>query len=174
MPALLAGVIEKVTGRLYADLIQQEIFKRLALTHSGFMPELYREQNQAFGYNGPKADPYSKRYIEPALSYNRELGTGNIYASAGDLYQIMAGINQGKIISRSAVMQLRDLSQGQYTAGVYNFGSYTLTHGVVAAHSAATVMDSSGQNAVVLMANAGQITRDLAQSLFLDMIKGVK
>ena len=40
--------------------------------------------------------------------------------------------------------------------------------------TAATVMDSSGQNAVVLMANAGQITRDLAQSLFLDMIKGVK
>ncbi|MBF5065992.1 beta-lactamase family protein, partial [Salmonella enterica subsp. enterica serovar Istanbul] len=48
---LLAGVIEKVTGHLYADLIQQEIFKKLKLTHSGFMPELYREPNQSFGYN---------------------------------------------------------------------------------------------------------------------------
>lgn len=77
------------------------------------MPVLYRVQNQALCYNGPKAVPYSKRYIEPACSYNRECGTGNIYASAGVLYQIMAGINQGKIISRSAVMQYCDLSQGQ-------------------------------------------------------------
>lgn len=171
---LLAGVIEKVTGHLYADLIQQEIFKKLKLTHSGFMPELYREPNQSFGYNGPKADPYSRRYIEPSLNYNRELGTGNIYTSAGDLYQIMAAINQGKIIRRSSVATLRDLNQGQYTAGVYNFGDYTLTHGVVAAQSAATIMDNSGQNAVVLLANTDQVTRDLAQTLYHDMIKGVK
>lgn len=86
----------------------------------------------------------------------------------------MAGINTGKIISRSADLTLRDLSTGTYTAGVYNFGRDSLTHGVVAAHSADTVMDSSGQNAVVHLEYAGLITRDLATSSFLDMIKGVK
>lgn len=170
---LLAGVIEKVTGRLYADLIQQEIFKKLKLTHSGFMPELFHESNQAFGYSGPINNPYAKRYTEPSVNYNRELGTGNIYTSAGDLYQIIKAVNQGKIISTASLKALRNLDNGQYTAGVYNFGGYTLTHGVVASQSAGTMIDTSGQNAVVLLANTDKITQSLIKNLYLNMIKGV-
>ena len=138
--------------------------------HYGFLDH---ESNQAFGYSGPINNPYAKRYTEPSVNYNLELGTGNIYTSAGDLYQIIKAVNQGKIISTASLKALRNLDNGQYTAGVYNFGSYTLTHGVVASQSAGTMIDTSGQNAVVLLANTDKITQGLIKNLYLNMIKGV-
>ncbi|KRM73108.1 serine-type D-Ala-D-Ala carboxypeptidase [Lacticaseibacillus brantae DSM 23927] len=150
---LLAGVIEKVTGNLYSTEVQNEIVRPLKLIHTGFMPGLLKESNRAIGYSGPVNNPYVSQVKWPDVMWNRELGTGNIYATAGDLFQMEQGIVQGRVASMSAITESRNLTNGEYAGGVYNFGNYFLTHGILGGHEATVVMRHDGNTGVVLLGN---------------------
>ena len=171
--SLLAGVIEKASGQSYNALIQKEIIDKIGLSNTGFMPGLLKEANRAIGYTGSGSKAtYNSPYTQPEVGYNRELGTGNIYATTGDLYKMLNGINQGQVFKKSNLAKLRDLGDGQYTAGVYNYGTYTMGQGVVGAQAATTAIDTTGKYAVVLMSNnilQGMVLHNYAQP-FLETI----
>ncbi|MBB1168547.1 serine hydrolase domain-containing protein [Lacticaseibacillus paracasei] len=171
--ALLAGVIEKVSGKSYNELVQKEIINKIGLYNTGFMPGLLKEPNRAISYTGSgEKAVYTNPYTQSEVGYNRELGTGNIYATTGDLFKMLNGIDQGQVFKKSNLAKLRDLGDGQYTAGVYNYDTYTMSQGVVGAQAATTAIDNSGKNAVVLMSNnilQGMVLHNYAQP-FLETI----
>lgn len=173
--SLLAGIIEKVSGKSYNDLIQKEIINKMGLCNTGFMPGLLTEPNQAISYTGSNEKAiYTNAYTQSKLDYNREFGTGNIYATTGDLYKMLNGINQGEIFKKSNLDKLRDRSDGQYTAGVYNHNNYTMSQGVVGAQAATTAIDTTGKNAIVLMSNnilKGMVLHKYAQIFLKQIIK---
>ena len=166
---LLAGVIEKLTGNLYATEVQKRIVRPLKLIHTGFMPGLLQEENHALAYSGSLDDPYTKVVNWTEVMWNRELGTGNIYATAGDLFHIEQAITTGKLLTPENVAILRDSNNGLYGGGVYNYDDYFVTHGVLGGHEATVVMSHDGKNAVVLMGNhfSNQIqSKPLATNLY--------
>lgn len=137
------------------------------------MPGLLKEPNRAISYTGSgEKAVYTNPYTQSEVGYNRELGTGNIYATTGDLFKMLNGIDQGQVFKKSNLAKLRDRGDGQYTAGVYNYDTYTMSQGVVGAQAATTAIDNSGKNAVVLMSNnilQGMVLHNYAQP-FLETI----
>ncbi|WP_165847181.1 serine hydrolase domain-containing protein [Lacticaseibacillus paracasei] len=169
---LLAGVIEKVAGRSYEQQVKNNIFDRLNLKHTGFLPAMLTDPERAITYTGPAANPYQTAIGEPAVWYNRELGTGNVYTSTGDLYRLLRGIDTGKVLPLSTLKTLRNRNDGVYNAGIYNHADFYSTNGVVAGQMASTAISHDGQNAVILLSNYNSHAlnlHDLAVHLFSEL-----
>lgn len=137
---LLAGVVEKVAGRSYEQQVRSTIIDRLGLKHTGFLPGMLTDANRSLTYTGPVTDPYQAFIGEPELWYNRELGTGNMYTTVADLYRLLRGIDDGKVLPLSALKRLRNRDDGVYTAGIYNHSDFYSTNGTVAGQMASTAI----------------------------------
>ncbi|WP_370531174.1 serine hydrolase domain-containing protein [Lacticaseibacillus parahuelsenbergensis] len=150
---LLAGVVEKVAGRSYEQQVRSTIIDRLGLKHTGFLPGMLTDANRSLTYTGPVTDPYQTFIGEPELWYNRELGTGNMYTTVADLYRLLRGIDDGKVLPLSALKTLRNRDDGVYTAGIYNHSDFYSTNGTVAGQMASTAISHDGKDAVILLSN---------------------
>ncbi|RXT58215.1 serine hydrolase domain-containing protein [Lacticaseibacillus chiayiensis] len=150
---LLAGVVEKVTGRSYEQQVRSTIIDRLGLKHTGFLPKMLTDANRSLTYTGPVTNPYQTSIGEPKLWYNRELGTGNMYTTVADLYRLLRGIDDGKVLPLSALRALRNRDDGVYTAGIYNHADFYSTNGTVAGQMASTAISHDGKDAVILLSN---------------------
>ncbi|MDE3282747.1 beta-lactamase family protein [Lacticaseibacillus casei] len=150
---LLAGVVEKVAGRSYEQQIRKTIIDRLGLRHTGFLPGMLTDTNRSLTYTGPVTNPYQTSIGEPELWYNRELGTGNMYTTVADLYRLLRGIDDGKVLPLSALKTLRNRDDGVYTAGIYNHSDFYSTNGTVAGQMASTAISHDGKDAVILLSN---------------------
>lgn len=91
---LLGVIIEKVTGRSYAENLQQEIFGPLGMTHSGYGTDQPTLPGEAHGYNrdGDRVVP-----ADP-LSMALPFAAGSIVSSVDDLLKWDNGLNAGKVL----------------------------------------------------------------------------
>lgn len=91
---LLGVIIEKVTGRSYAENLQKEIFGPLGMTHSGYGKDTPSFPGEAHGYNreGDKVVP-----ADP-LSMTLPFAAGSIVSSVDDLLKWDNGLNAGKVL----------------------------------------------------------------------------
>lgn len=151
---LLAGIIEQVSGRTYAQEANRVIFKPLHLKNTGFMPSP-DTTHWATSYRNTGVHYYS--YSRPETitkpTYNRELGTGNLYSTAGDLLHIQQAVIHGKIISKTALAQLRDATGGHYRGGIYNYADHVYARGCISGYENVFCLDKTGNTGVVLMGN---------------------
>lgn len=151
---LIAGIIEKVTGKSYKSLVEKDYFQKYKLTNMGFMDNFYQQNDYTLAYSND--DPYnfySDVVHQSKVASNNELGTGNIYATAADLFRIEQVITQGKFIPQSSVDILRDTTDGKYGGGVYNYKDYFSSHGIEAGYNAGLTMTKDGKTGVILLAN---------------------
>lgn len=151
---LLAGIVAKISGHTYAQEARQVVFGPLGLKHIGFMPAP-NQSTWATSYRNSALRPYS--YLRPerikAPIYDRELGTGNLYSSAGDLLRLQQGVIHGKIISKASLADLRAGGVGPYRGGVYNYNGYIYGRGTISAYEAVFCLSDDGNTGVVLMGN---------------------
>lgn len=150
---LLTGILESETHQYYSDLLEKHILDPLKLERTGFMPSFNKEPHQTLSYKAKGKNLYAKRYHESDTEEHRELGTGNVYSTAGDLFRAERGFIQGKIVSKKALGQLRDSDDGSYAGGVYNYPQVVQSHGIEAGYDAGIVISKHGHNGVVLLAN---------------------
>lgn len=78
--AVLAMVIERVSGKTFQDFLAEEIFKKLSMTHSTVYSKDKLIKNRAFGYK-LKDSIYEKR---DQSIWSAILGDGGIYSSVSD------------------------------------------------------------------------------------------
>jgi CubicO group peptidase (beta-lactamase class C family) len=86
---LLAAIIEKVSGVLYAQYMQKEMFKKFGLTNTSIGPN----SNAAMPHAGYCE---SNRNELPLLHHSWFIGAGGIYSSAEDLNRWMALLRAGE------------------------------------------------------------------------------
>lgn len=174
---LLAAIVEKVTNMSYEDYFAQVIGTPLNLENTGF----YDVSNVPEGmiashkYNeSGELDPKPVEFSESNVI--NELGTGNMYTSAGDLLTIIQGMLDGKIVSKKVLTD--SLAQRpasvyyDYKAGFYDKGSHYYGHGVFRSYEPTIVFSKDGNNAVVVMSNAfteNKANVNLANQLFTDI-----
>lgn len=91
---LLGVIIEKVTGRSYAENLQKEIFGPLGMTHSGYGKDTPSFPGEAHGYNreGDRVVPANP------LSMALPFAAGSIVSSVDDLLKWDNGLNAGKVL----------------------------------------------------------------------------
>ncbi|KRN27556.1 penicillin-binding protein precursor (Beta-lactamase class C) [Lactobacillus selangorensis] len=162
---LLTGILEKETGQNYQDLLDQQLLTPLNLVHTGFVQAMGDEKHRTYSYKD--GTTYQRYPDESQVEISRELGTGNLYASAGDLFRMEQGIIQGKIISKKRLAELRNTTNGSYRGGAYCFKTYVNGHGVEAGYDAGYALAKDGRSGVVLLANTypKQTTSKLATQI---------
>ncbi len=105
---LLAQIIEKASGKTYANYLEQAIFKPANMNHSA--SAIFKNLNQkAFPYSGLGMDKFEvfKSSIHPSWI----TGAGDINATAIDLYKFMQALENGTLLNPESVEKLYSSTQ---------------------------------------------------------------
>jgi CubicO group peptidase (beta-lactamase class C family) len=98
---LLARVVEKASGRPYADFLSENIFKPLGMLNTGFTDLGQSPEVQALGY-APAPGPVGLA-AAPARHPSTLFGSGCISSTAGDLRLWAAAARSERLFKRSAL-----------------------------------------------------------------------
>src|SRR6266496_4496947 len=95
--ALLASIVESVSGKTFPAFVKEKIFNPLGMTNSvAYVAGLFSVPNRAYGYvNGTSGWELSDQSVTSAV-----LGDGGIYSSVADLFKWEQALYTEKLISR--------------------------------------------------------------------------
>ena len=110
----LGAVIEKVSGRSYADMLKQRIFQPVGMSDSGLDTDELVLSKRAQGYQ-PGANG-----LEHARSESMTVpwAAGSVYSTTGDLLRWERSLFGGKVISPASLKLMTTPGQGNYGLGV--------------------------------------------------------
>jgi CubicO group peptidase (beta-lactamase class C family) len=86
--ALLAHVIEKVTGRSYAEYLEQAVFRPLGLVNTRHEADQMLIPGRAFGYT-VSPDERHRLIVPPFQQMATKTGGGSLVSTAGDLHRFL-------------------------------------------------------------------------------------
>lgn len=112
---LSAIAIEKVTGKSYAQVLQERTFKPLEMNHSGVERKHNKPKNRAKGY---RKTTFGIKNEENVTSY--ALGTGDIFSTVEDLYKWDQALYNNTLLSEKSISLLFDGENSEF--GNYSYG----------------------------------------------------
>lgn len=112
---LSAIAIEKVTGKSYAQVLQERTFKPLEMNHSGVERKHNKPKNRAKGY---RKTTFGIKNEENIVSY--ALGTGDIFSTVEDLYKWDQALYGNTLLSEKSKFLLFDGENTEF--GNYGYG----------------------------------------------------
>ena len=131
---LLGYIIEKVTGKTYADYLQENIFTPAGMTSTCYGSDSKIIKNRAYGYQQGGEGVVNSDYCSMTQPYS----AGSIMSTVGDLFKWHQALYAGKLVKKEtlekAVTEYR-LADGKGTNYGYGFflsqlqGSPTVEHG---------------------------------------------
>lgn len=167
---ILVGILEQLTGSSYRTLFNQTYIQKLRLMHTYFYSDFLNSKDRTFAYQKTDGKNYGTEIPDKPLLFKREIGTGNIGMTVGDLYLFFSHFLSGTFFDE----QTRDLvwppeTQDKYMGGIYNFGNYIRSHGIEEGFETNIYISKDSQNAVILFTNQypkSQVSSLLSKSLF--------
>lgn len=111
---LLGYIIEKVTGKSYFQVVRENIFGPLGMSHSGFNFSSLRSPDKATGYSS-----LTSKGNKPANVFDSSAShaAGAIYSSLNDLYKWDRALYSGKILSAASLQAAFKPNKGDYGYG---------------------------------------------------------
>jgi CubicO group peptidase (beta-lactamase class C family) len=97
---LLGYIIEKVTGKPYFQVLHDNIFGPLHMTHSGFDFKGLASTDKATGYMNPSTG-LKAEIVDSSVSF----AAGAIYTTAGDLYKWDRALYTDRVVSQSSLQK---------------------------------------------------------------------
>ena len=127
----LGYIMEKVTGKSYAQLMKQDIFDKLQMNNSGSYLHLQIVPNRASGYDYSFGGFTSADFRDQSNT----MGTGDIYSTVEDLFKFHLAIQNNTLLNKELTNEM--LSEGirpaRYGYGWFNQNfKYTPTDSVTA------------------------------------------
>ncbi|APX73416.1 penicillin-binding protein [Companilactobacillus allii] len=163
---LLSGILEKTTGKSYRYMFTKTYIDKLHLKHTIFAYDKSSHIDKAAGYSN--IDPLSaKADYRNAFRTNKyytydELGTGQVYMSAEDLYKAEQYIVAGKMLTKKSQKQLhKSGSHSMYGGGFYNDKNNKFANGWGYGFQDVIHISDNGKNAVVALENYQRISVDI-------------
>jgi CubicO group peptidase (beta-lactamase class C family) len=108
---LLGAIIEKVTGKKYADAVQERIFTPLGMTSSGYDLSGPLLPKRASGYQLAGGTYVNAPYLDMTIPY----AAGSLYSTVDDLYLWDRALSTDKLLRD-------DLKKQLFTPGLQNYG----------------------------------------------------
>lgn len=145
---LLSGILMKVTGRSYSDLINRNIIHKLGLKHSF----LAYENNQfPLGHTFDNSNlPEYKSVKMSKQFWHNMLGAGSLVMSTHDLVRVIRfELNNNQ--AKNNVWN--NAKRGYYSGGFYNMGNYYETNGAGAGYYTVVRVSKDGKNLIVIQTN---------------------
>lgn len=177
---LLSGIIRNLTHHSYAYNFTHTIQKPLHLTHTGFVQKRnldpYKTTSYRYNTRNQRVPIYTRVSKERRSSMNNELGTGNVYMTAWDLFKAEHYVLRGKVIPAADVRQLQQPgSSSTYGGGVYNQANGIRLHGIGYGYESAGLLTRNGKSGVILLSNnyrPGASILPISQNLFNALLAG--
>ncbi|MGM0165712.1 hypothetical protein IGI39_000659 [Enterococcus sp. AZ135] len=147
---LLAGILEQLYQTDYNSLFDKFLKEPMGLTETSFYSETNQEQALSYlqGDAGPVYAPTT------ASSYADELGTGNVFMSAKDLYTYFQALYNDQFLTKQDRTELWHTYPGEkYASGLYSMTTYYHTRGVKARFETVANFSKDGQNGIILLSN---------------------
>ncbi|MCJ8319723.1 MAG: serine hydrolase [Colwellia sp.] len=124
---LLGAILEQVTGKSFAQLLDIYITKPLALKNTGYADNKYHQQHIAKGYQfkqiGFFSELFSSEKGEYKLAKYRDLSnaytTGGMYSTVDDLYTWSKALKSHKLLSKPLTDKMFSPNIGGYGYGWY-------------------------------------------------------
>ncbi|WP_333820297.1 serine hydrolase [Ohtaekwangia sp.] len=119
---LLGYIIEKVSGKTYAQYLKETFFGPLQMTNTGVHTTWVKLDKEALGY-----DKNGNASYTPALNWNMAWagGAGALYSTVEDLYKWNEAVFNGKVLeekSLKAAFTSVVLNDGKTPPGEYGYG----------------------------------------------------
>jgi CubicO group peptidase (beta-lactamase class C family) len=111
---VLGGILEKVSGKKYGDLLRERLFSPLGMSDSGLDSDDLILPGRAEGYMpGPKG-----LMVARSESMSVPFSAGSIYSTTGDLLKWEHGLFDGKLLSADSLKAMTTPGKGDYGLGV--------------------------------------------------------
>ncbi|WP_125571500.1 serine hydrolase domain-containing protein [Lacticaseibacillus songhuajiangensis] len=151
---LLAGILHKVTGQAYARLLTRRILLPMHLDETHFAYQNGPESATGYTWHN-NAPNYAAPFRTTHTAEHYELGTGQLFMTAGDLYRAEAAVVSGKLLGAAASNILHHGgSISTYAGGLYHNQRYYFANGYDYGFSTFVRISPNGKNAVIVMCNA--------------------
>jgi len=108
---ILGGILEKVTGKSYAKLLEERIFQPLKMSSSGYDLHGPIIKKRAAGYEKRNNGYVNASYLDMSIPY----AAGSLYASAEDLFTWDRALYTNQLLSK-------ELMQKMFTPNLENYG----------------------------------------------------
>ncbi|MDJ1470188.1 serine hydrolase domain-containing protein [Xanthocytophaga flava] len=118
---LLGLIVEKVSGKSFADFMKEHIFKPLQMDNSTLNSRTGVIANRAYGYN--LIEGTLLRQDQSLYSYL--LGDGGIYSSLTDFYKWDQALYSNKLVKKSTLKEMFMVSSHETPDIGYGYGWYT-------------------------------------------------
>lgn len=150
---LLAGILTKITKQSYEQLLTRRLLQPLHLNETHFAYKSGPESATGYGWKN-NAPNYASPYNTSNTAKHYELGTGQLFMSASDLYRAEAAIVSGKLLGKRASDRLHQGgSSSTYAGGLYHNQRYYFANGYGYGFSDFVRISPNGQNAVIVLCN---------------------
>ncbi|WP_297815387.1 D-alanyl-lipoteichoic acid biosynthesis protein DltD [uncultured Lactobacillus sp.] len=160
--ALIAGVLEKVTGRSYEDLFTDTFIKKLDLKETAFVWSNPKKLKQIHFATSYQYTPDDKTTLVPVSlnvdELHGEFGTGSVVMSNHDLYKALKAMVDGKLLTKHSRDELFQGSSdtvkgGNYGGGFYNFSTFHSTNGMGYGYTCYARISNDGKSALIVQSN---------------------
>ncbi|MFB1485208.1 serine hydrolase [Corallococcus sp. RDP092CA] len=108
---LLGAIIERVTGKTYAEAVQERIFTPLGMKDSGYDVSTTVLPKRASGYERSPDGYVNATYLDMSLPY----AAGSLYSTVEDLYRWDRALYENTLLPEA-------LKQRMFTPGLENYG----------------------------------------------------
>lgn len=170
--SILVGILEKITGISYRNLFTQIFIDRLNLSRTCFYNDFIKSSNRTYAYEKIDGKRFGSEIQDNPLTFDQEIGTGNVSMTVSDLYSFYADLFEGKIIDQQIIDELwTPDTENKYMGGLYNFPDHIKGHGNEAGFESNAMVSKDRQNAVILLSN--QYPKDKSHSEIAETIFGL-
>jgi len=170
---LLGLIIEKASGKSYADFVQENLFDRVGMKDSYYCSERTIRKNHAHGYDTDRNGLVLKAYLDHTWPY----AAGSLCSNAPDLVAWNKALHGGKVLKAESYKEmtspalLNDGTRTRYGMGIGlsdTDGRRSLSHGggINGFLSESEYYPDDDLVIVVLLNTAGPVSpRDLARQI---------
>lgn len=130
----LGLIIEKITGKSYAEFLKQELFEPLGMDNTSYCSNTEVVKNKVYGYKYSPDGLQQKSYLNHTWPYS----AGSLCSTTEDLLTWMRALHTGKVLSEPVYQllispdKLNNGMQVSYAKGLVNFSNFghkEISHG---------------------------------------------
>lgn len=139
------------------------------MSHTCFYNDFVKSSNRTYAYEKVDGKNFGSEISDNPLTFDQEIGTGNVGMTVGDLYLFYSDLFEGKIINQQIIDELwTPETETKYMGGLYNFPDHIKGHGNEAGFESNSMVSKDRQNVVILLSN--QYPKDKSHSEIADTI----
>jgi CubicO group peptidase (beta-lactamase class C family) len=111
---LLGYLLEKISGQSYSAFVEENIFKPLEMTDSGYDSNSAIIVRRTSGYSPSPNGPINAGYIDMSIPFS----AGALYSTTPDLLRWEQGLYGGKVLSHASLKKMTTPFKENYACGV--------------------------------------------------------